>query len=69
MPVLWQVLCRSRPRVDVEYLWEEWDCEDPDRIDYVRTVVMQVCELVELMRGRGVRGFKSDHCRITFRNP
>ncbi|MFB7329864.1 hypothetical protein [Streptomyces sp. NPDC056190] len=66
-------LAAKRVRVDlgdVEYLWEEPDYEDPDRIDYVRTVVMQVCELVELLpRGRGVRGFKSDHCRITFRNP
>lgn len=44
--------------------------EDPDRIDYVRTVVMPVRELVELLpRGRGVRGFESDHCRITFQNP
>ncbi|MFJ2020634.1 hypothetical protein [Streptomyces nodosus] len=56
--------------LDVEYLWEELDYEDPDRIDYVRTVVMQVCERVELMpRGRGVRGFLSHHCRITFRIP
>ncbi|MFJ9805394.1 hypothetical protein [Streptomyces wuyuanensis] len=55
---------------DVEYLWEELDYEDPDRIDDVRTVVMQVCERVELMpRGRGVRSFKGEHCRITFRNP
>ncbi len=66
-------LASQRVRVDlgdVEYLWEEPDYEDPDRIDYVRTVVMQVCELVELMpRGRGVRSFKGEHCRITFRNP
>lgn len=66
-------LAAKRVRVDlgdVEYLWEELDYEDPDRVDYVRTVVMQVCELVQLMpRGQGVRGFKPDHCRITFRNP
>ncbi|MFJ8273753.1 recombinase family protein [Streptomyces sp. NPDC094154] len=66
-------LAAERVRVDlgdVEYLWEELDYEDPDRIDYVRTVVMQVCERVELMpRGRGVRAFKPGHCRITFRNP
>ncbi|MEU4093055.1 recombinase family protein [Streptomyces sp. NPDC026673] len=66
-------LASNRVRVDlgdVEYLWEELDYEDPDRIDYVRTVVMQVCERVELMpRGRGVRSFKGEHCRITFRNP
>jgi len=44
---------------DIEYLW-----------DYVRTVVMRVCVRVELMpRGRGVRSFKGEHCRITFRNP
>jgi hypothetical protein len=53
---------------DIEYLWELLDYEDPDQIDYVRTVVMKVCELVELMpRGRGVRVFKSEHCRITYR--
>ncbi|MFG3660598.1 hypothetical protein [Streptomyces sp. NPDC047706] len=50
-------LATKRVRVDlgdVEYLWEELVYEDPDRIDYVRTVVMQVCERVELMpRGRG----------------
>ncbi|MFF4541505.1 hypothetical protein [Streptomyces aureus] len=66
-------LASQRVRVglgDIEYLWEELDYEDPDRIDYVRTVVMQVCERVELMpRGRGVRFFKSEHCGITFRNP
>ncbi|MGY1527405.1 hypothetical protein ACW69C_27160 [Streptomyces sp. MN3] len=66
-------LAAKRVRVDlgdVEYLWEEVDYEDPDRIDYVRTVVMQVCERVELMpRGRGVRSFKAEHCRITFRRP
>ncbi|MCX4413199.1 recombinase family protein [[Kitasatospora] papulosa] len=66
-------LAAKRVRVDlgdVEYLWEELDYEDPDRVDHVRAVVMQVCQLVELMpRGRGVRAFKSDHCRITFRNP
>ncbi|WP_258308779.1 hypothetical protein [Streptomyces sp. NWU339] len=54
---------------DVEYLWEELDYEGPDRIDCVRTVVRQGSELVELVpRGRGVRGFDSDHCRIAFRN-
>ncbi|MFF7216482.1 recombinase family protein [Streptomyces sp. NPDC008238] len=66
-------LMAQRVRVDlgdVEYLWEELDYEDPDRIDHVRTVVMQVCELVELLpRGRGTRAFTSDHCRITFRKP
>ncbi|MER6469924.1 recombinase family protein [Streptomyces collinus] len=66
-------LAGKRVRVDlgdVEFLWEELDYEDPDRIDYVRTIVVQVCELIELMpRGRGVREFKSDHCRITFRTP
>ncbi|MFJ7766842.1 recombinase family protein [Streptomyces sp. NPDC097107] len=66
-------LAAKRVRVDlgdIEYLWEELDYEDPDRIDYVRTVVMQVCERVELMpRGRGVRAFQAEHCRITFRNP
>ncbi|MEU0964199.1 recombinase family protein [Streptomyces sp. NPDC005917] len=65
-------LAANRVRVDlgdIEYLWEELDYEDPDRIDYVRTVVMQVCERVELMpRGRGVRAFKTEHCRITFRH-
>ncbi|MEV0696100.1 hypothetical protein [Streptomyces sp. NPDC050388] len=66
-------LAAKRVRVDpgdVEYLWEELDYEDPDRIDCVRTVVRQACEPVELVpRGRGVRGFDSDHYRIAFRNP
>lgn len=61
---------RRTARSGVARTSEELDYEDTDRIDYVRTVVMQVCELVELMsRGRGVRRFESDHCRITFRNP
>ncbi|MFE4594605.1 recombinase family protein [Streptomyces laurentii] len=66
-------LAAKRVRVDlgdIEYLWEELDYEDPDRIDHVRTVVTQVCERVELMpRGRGVRAFKAEHCQITFRKP
>ncbi|OIJ84631.1 hypothetical protein [Streptomyces colonosanans] len=48
-------LAAKRVRVDlgdVEYLWEELNYENRDRIDSVRT-----------------RRFKSDHCRITFRNP
>ncbi|MFD4763750.1 hypothetical protein ACFWOJ_34405 [Streptomyces sp. NPDC058439] len=35
-------LAAKRVRIDLgdtEYLWEQLDYEDPDRIDYVRTVV------------------------------